>query len=48
MAESDPGRALPALERIERAGRNALASMDRTVRMLHEAHGNTITRLDAW
>jgi|GEM_PF-816663 len=47
VAESDPGQALPALERIERAGLNALASMDRTVRMLHEAHGNTIIRPDA-
>ncbi|MCF3147860.1 two-component sensor histidine kinase [Streptomyces platensis] len=46
VAESDPGQALPALERIERAGLNALASMDRTVRMLHEAQGNTITRPD--
>ncbi|MFI5524000.1 histidine kinase [Streptomyces platensis] len=46
VAESDPGQALPALERIERAGLNALASMDRTVRMLHEAHGNTLTRAD--
>ncbi|MGA5566340.1 histidine kinase [Streptomyces platensis] len=46
VAESDPGQALPALERIERAGLNALASMDRTVRMLHEAHGNTLTRPD--
>lgn len=47
VAESDPGQALPALERIERAGLNALASMDRTVRMLHEAHGNGISRPDA-
>ncbi|MGX2997573.1 sensor histidine kinase [Streptomyces sp. JNUCC 64] len=35
VAESDPGQALLALERIERAGLNALASMDRTVAMLH-------------
>ncbi len=47
VAASDPGQALPALERIERAGLNALASMDRTVRMLHEANGNGITRPDA-
>ncbi|MFD5397494.1 sensor histidine kinase [Streptomyces sp. NPDC127097] len=46
VAASDPGQALPALERIERAGLNALASMDRTVRMLHEAHGDTLTRRD--
>ncbi|MGW9172942.1 sensor histidine kinase [Streptomyces decoyicus] len=46
VAESDPGQALPALERIERAGLNALASMDRTVRMLHEANGNGIERPD--
>ncbi|MGW1789799.1 sensor histidine kinase [Streptomyces tubercidicus] len=43
VAASDPGQALPALERIERAGLNALESMDRTVRMLHEANGNDIT-----
>ncbi|MGW8553710.1 sensor histidine kinase [Streptomyces tubercidicus] len=43
VAASDPGQALPALERIERAGLNALESMDRTVRMLHEANGNGIT-----
>ncbi|MEU8782199.1 histidine kinase [Streptomyces sp. NPDC048637] len=47
VAAADPGQALPALERIERAGLNALASMDRTVRMLHEAQGNGITRTDA-
>ncbi|MFF3557426.1 sensor histidine kinase [Streptomyces tsukubensis] len=35
VAEADPGQALAALERIERAGLNALASMDRTVAMLH-------------
>ncbi|MGW7023215.1 sensor histidine kinase [Streptomyces decoyicus] len=45
VAESDPGQARPALERIERAGLNALASMDRTVRMLHEANGNDIEPL---
>ncbi|WP_406211319.1 sensor histidine kinase [Streptomyces decoyicus] len=45
VAESDPGQVLPALERIERAGLNALASMDRTVRMLHEANGNDIEPL---
>ncbi|MYS66635.1 hypothetical protein GTW66_22215 [Streptomyces sp. SID5473] len=37
VAEADPGQALAALERIERAGLNALASMDRTVAMLHTA-----------
>ncbi|MEU3600582.1 histidine kinase [Streptomyces sp. NPDC006798] len=36
VAESDPGAALLALERIERAGLNALASMDRTVAMLRD------------
>ncbi|MFF8955292.1 histidine kinase dimerization/phosphoacceptor domain-containing protein [Streptomyces sp. NPDC014894] len=35
VAESAPEQALLALERIERAGLNALASMDRTVAMLH-------------
>ncbi|MFD0167676.1 sensor histidine kinase [Streptomyces decoyicus] len=46
VAGSDPGQALPALERIERAGLNALSSMDRTVQMLHEANGNDIERPD--
>ncbi|MEV5507188.1 sensor histidine kinase [Streptomyces orinoci] len=36
VAASDPGQAGPALERIERAGLNALAAMDRMVRMLGE------------
>ncbi|WP_433331729.1 sensor histidine kinase [Spirillospora sp. CA-294931] len=35
VAETDPGRALAALERIEAAGLQALTSMDRTVSMLH-------------
>ncbi|WP_240003213.1 sensor histidine kinase [Streptomyces cinnamoneus] len=39
VAETDPARALPALERIEAAGLNALASMDRMVKTLHEADG---------
>ncbi|WP_106398440.1 sensor histidine kinase [Actinocorallia populi] len=40
VAATDPSQAMLALERIEKAGLNALASMDRTVRMLHgpEAH----------
>ncbi|MFI0710780.1 sensor histidine kinase [Streptomyces inhibens] len=42
VAASDPGQAVPALERIEKAGLNALASMDRMVRMLHEADGDDI------
>ncbi|MFI9722378.1 sensor histidine kinase [Streptomyces sp. NPDC052396] len=36
VAASDPDQAVPALERIERAGLNALASMDRMVGMLSE------------
>ncbi|GHG53553.1 hypothetical protein GCM10018779_15620 [Streptomyces griseocarneus] len=39
VAATDPGQAVPALERIEKAGLNALASMDRMVRMLHDADG---------
>ncbi|MFJ2771647.1 sensor histidine kinase [Streptomyces sp. NPDC087300] len=35
VAATDPAQAVLALERIERAGLNALASMDRTVEMLH-------------
>nr|WP_255311977.1 histidine kinase [Streptomyces sp. PTY087I2] len=35
VAATDPSHAVLALERIEKAGLNALASMDRTVRMLH-------------
>ncbi|KPI14243.1 integral membrane sensor signal transduction histidine kinase [Actinobacteria bacterium OV450] len=39
VATADPGQALSALERIEAAGLNALASMDRMVKTLHEADG---------
>ncbi len=39
VADGDPGRALPALERIEAAGLSALASMDRTVHALRAAAG---------
>ncbi|MFF3847762.1 sensor histidine kinase [Streptomyces sp. NPDC002328] len=40
VAATDPSHAVLALERIEKAGLNALAAMDRTVQMLHgpEAH----------
>ncbi|UNO39086.1 histidine kinase [Streptomyces sp. MST-110588] len=37
LAASDPQQAVPALQRIEKAGLNALASMDRMVRTLHDA-----------
>ncbi|MFH8403912.1 sensor histidine kinase [Streptomyces sp. NPDC018019] len=37
VAEHDPGAAVAALERIERAGLGALAAIDRTVRMLRTA-----------
>lgn len=37
VAEHDPAAAARALERIERAGLAALASIDRTVRLLHAA-----------
>ncbi|GII81546.1 two-component sensor histidine kinase [Sphaerisporangium rufum] len=37
LAERDPRQAVAAFERIEQAALQALASMDRTVRMLHEA-----------
>ncbi|MYY10498.1 two-component sensor histidine kinase [Streptomyces sp. SID4919] len=36
VAAHDPGQAALALERIEKAGLNALAAMDRTVAMLHD------------
>ncbi|MCT2590163.1 histidine kinase [Streptomyces sp. N2-109] len=42
VADSDPRQAVLALERIEQAGLSALASMDRTVRTLHEADGRTV------
>ncbi|SCD47432.1 Signal transduction histidine kinase [Streptomyces sp. IgraMP-1] len=35
VATTDPSQAVLALERIEKAGLNALAAMDRTVQMLH-------------
>ncbi|MFD9359063.1 sensor histidine kinase [Streptomyces sp. NPDC060031] len=40
VAQHDPAAATQALERIERAGLAALASIDRTVRMLHAAERN--------
>ncbi|MFH9419371.1 sensor histidine kinase [Streptomyces sp. NPDC017529] len=40
VAEHDPGAAVAALERIERAGLGALASIDRTVRMLRASDGD--------
>jgi signal transduction histidine kinase len=42
VADTDPAQAPLALERIERAGLNALALMDRTVQMLHDANGRVI------
>lgn len=42
VAQSDPQAAVLALERIEKAGLSALASMDRTVQMLHDADGAPI------
>ncbi|WP_407839385.1 sensor histidine kinase [Streptomyces sp. DSM 116496] len=41
VAEHDPAAAVRALERIERAGLAALASIDRTVGMLHAADEST-------
>ncbi|MFD6887971.1 sensor histidine kinase [Streptomyces sp. NPDC059957] len=41
VAEHDPAAAARALERIERAGLAALASIDRTVRLLHAADEET-------
>ncbi|MFD9336230.1 sensor histidine kinase [Streptomyces sp. NPDC060028] len=41
VAQHDPAAATQALERIERAGLAALASIDRTVRMLHAAERHT-------
>lgn len=41
VARHDPAAAIQALERIERAGLAALASIDRTVRMLRAADRNT-------
>ncbi|MGW0665172.1 sensor histidine kinase [Streptodolium elevatio] len=42
VAASDPQAVVLALERIEKAGLSALASMDRTVQMLHDADGAPI------
>ncbi|MCW6006579.1 hypothetical protein K1W54_18630 [Micromonospora sp. CPCC 205371] len=42
VADTDPGQAPRALERIERAGLSALALMDRTVQMLHDADGRPL------
>ncbi|MGW2181886.1 sensor histidine kinase [Streptomyces sp. NPDC001732] len=39
VAATDPGQAVLALERIERAGLNALETMDRTIRMLDDDQG---------
>ncbi|MFE2553325.1 sensor histidine kinase [Streptomyces sp. NPDC059355] len=47
VAKADPGQALSALERIEAAGLNALASMDRMVKTLHEADDGDARRLGA-
>ncbi|PSJ25732.1 two-component sensor histidine kinase [Streptosporangium nondiastaticum] len=44
VAGTDPRQALAALERIETAGLNALAAMDRMVRTLHEADGSDTVR----
>ncbi|MEJ8648704.1 hypothetical protein WKI65_11560 [Streptomyces sp. MS1.AVA.3] len=46
VANPEPEAEAVEEERIERAWLNALASMDRTVRMLHEANGNDIERPD--
>ncbi|MEV4924785.1 sensor histidine kinase [Streptomyces roseoverticillatus] len=46
VAGTDPGQALTALERIETAGLNALAAMDRMVRTLHEADGSGTVRTE--
>ncbi|MEU9607933.1 histidine kinase [Streptomyces sp. NPDC048057] len=43
VAASDPAQAVPALERIERAGLSALAAMDRTVAMLGDGDGDDDT-----
>ncbi|MFE7262443.1 sensor histidine kinase [Streptomyces sp. NPDC057592] len=41
VAATDPFQAVLALERIEKAGLNALAAMDRTVQMLHDPEAPT-------
>lgn len=40
LAEQDPAATAAAFRRIEQAGRQALASMDHTVRMLHDGDGD--------
>ncbi|MFF0745711.1 sensor histidine kinase [Streptomyces sp. NPDC004111] len=45
VASADPHQAVLALERIERAGLNALASMDRTITMLHGDDASTTDAL---
>jgi signal transduction histidine kinase len=44
LAAQDPGQATAAFRRIEQAALQALASMDRTVRMLHEADDSAAGR----
>ncbi|MCX4823595.1 histidine kinase [Streptomyces sp. NBC_01142] len=46
VAASDPHQAGPALERIEKAGLNALASLDRMVGMLHGGSVEPLPGLD--
>jgi signal transduction histidine kinase len=45
VAPTDPHQAILALERIEKAGLNALASMDRTLTMLHGDDASTTDAL---
>ncbi len=47
LADTDPAQAPQSLERIERAGLRALALMDRTVQMLHDADGRAIVAAPA-
>ncbi|MCF3105791.1 two-component sensor histidine kinase [Streptomyces roseoverticillatus] len=47
VAGTDPRQALTALERIETAGLDALAAMDRMVRTLHEADGSGAAHSEA-
>jgi signal transduction histidine kinase len=44
LAEQDPRQAMAAFRRIEQAALQALASMDRTVRMLHDADDSAAGR----
>ncbi len=44
VADTDPRQALTALERIETAGLNALAAMDRMVKTLHATDGTGAAR----